>query len=177
MARVGKDLSGRSIPYLEAIEYRAISNIEARETVLELRVRKPDPARLAWAKETAAPANAKLRLSKPQVYAREAIGLAGFPDTVKVRIQAIRIGGLAVVSIPCEVFAETGLAIKSESPFPDTIVMELANGYHGYLPTEQQHEWGGYETWPARSAYLEVGAEKIIRNAALGLLEELKSAQ
>ncbi len=25
--------------------------------------------------------------------------------------------------------------------------MELANGHYGYLPTPEQHELGGYETW------------------------------
>ena len=39
-----------------------------------------------------------------------------------------------------------------------TMVIELANGYNGYLPTPQQHGWGGYETWRAKSSYLEVDA-------------------
>jgi hypothetical protein len=45
------------------------------------------------------------------------------------------------------------------------MVVELANGYNGYLPTPQQHAWGGYETWRARSSYLEEDASlKIVRN-------------
>ena len=27
------------------------------------------------------------------------------------------------------------------------VVIELANGGYGYLPTPEQHELGGYETW------------------------------
>jgi len=54
------------------------------------------------------------------------------------------------------------------------MTMELANGYSGYLPSEQQHGWGGYETWPARSSHLEVTAESKIRNELLRLLQQLR---
>ena len=74
---------------------------------------------------------------------------------------------------PCEIFSETGLKIKAASPFEHTINMELANGYSGYLPDRQQHQWGGYETWPARSSHLEVDAEEEIRNALVRLLNDL----
>ncbi|MFT5471643.1 MAG: neutral ceramidase [Verrucomicrobiales bacterium] len=158
----------------ESIEHSREVRLGAVETVLELEVRKPDADRLAWARETAAPPNAKLRLTRPQVYAREAVALADFPKTAEVRIQAFRIGELAVTAIPNEVFAETGLAIKSGSPFSATFAIELANGYHGYLPTPEQHKLGGYETWPARSAYLETEAESKIRAAALELLKQLR---
>src|SRR4029453_10424049 len=84
--------------------------------------------------------------------------------------QAIRIGDLGMAAIPCEVFAETGLEIKQRSALRPTFVIELANGYNGYLPTPEQHAWGGYETWPARSAYLEVEAAPKIRDGVLDLL-------
>jgi len=85
-------------------------------------------------------------------------------------LQAIRIGDIAIGAIPCEVFAETGLAIKKQSPARHTFVIELANGYHGYLPTPRQHELGGYETWPARSSRLEVAASDKIQAEMLRLL-------
>jgi len=170
MQEVADDLATKAAPVLEKIEHTSTAKIAAAEIVLKLRVRKPDAARLEWALATAAPADSPLRLTRPQVYAKETLALAGYPDIIDVRIQAIRIGDLGIVGIPCEVFAETGLAIKAGDVFPDTMVMELANGYHGYLPTEQQHEWGGYETWAARSSSLEVGAEAMIREAAIQAL-------
>ena len=36
--------------------------------------------------------------------------------------------------------------------------VSLANGYNGYLPTPEHHKLGGYETWRAKSSYLEVDA-------------------
>jgi hypothetical protein len=52
-------------------------------------------------------------------------------------------------------------------------VVSLANGYNGYLPTAAQHALGGYETWRARSSYLEVGAADAITATALELLERV----
>jgi hypothetical protein len=46
----------------------------------------------------------------------------------------MRIADLGIAAIPCEVFAEIGLAIKHESPSKQTFTIELANGYNGYLP-------------------------------------------
>ena len=61
-----------------------------------------------------------------------------------------------------------------QSPHQATFTMQLANGYSGYLPTPQQHAWGGYETWPARSSRLEVEAEPKICAAVLQLLKQVK---
>lgn len=174
MERVGKALAKKAIRHLDGIHHEAPLSVDAAEMILKLKVRKPDPERLAWAKANAAPPDSRIRLTKAQVYAKETLGLAGYPDQMDVRIQAVRIGELAIVGIPCEVFAGTGLAIKEASAFPAGFIMELANGYHGYLPSAQQHAWGGYETWAARSAYLEVNAEEKIRDAAIALLKELK---
>ena len=54
-----------------------------------------------------------------------------------------------------------------------TFTIELANGYNGYLPTPEQHALGGYETWRARSSYLEVNASRAIMAAWLELLQEV----
>ena len=72
---------------------------------------------------------------------------------------------------PCETFAETGLAIKAASPFPKaTFTIELANGFYGYLPPPGHFDWGGYETWPARSSLLEETAEAKIRAKLIELI-------
>ena len=51
--------------------------------------------------------------------------------------------------------------------------IELANGSEGYIPPPEQHALGGYTTWPARTAGLEVQAEPKIVAAVLGLLEQV----
>ena len=47
------------------------------------------------------------------------------------------------------------------------MVIELANGGDGYIPPPEMHAWGGYNTWAARSAGLEVMAEPKITQAAI----------
>lgn len=153
------------------IEYRDRAPIAMKETEIELGVRLPDDDDLAAARRILAEAEPPYR-TRPQIYARETLLLANYPPKVKVKLQAIRIGELGIVSSPCETFVETGLAIKKHSPLKPTFVIELANGYNGYLPTPEQHALGGYETWRARSSYLAVDAEPKLRATLLRLLKE-----
>lgn len=178
MRNVAFDLAGEVRDRYESIEHRADLTLGMAQAELEFAVRKPDAARLAWARETvvANPAPGQ-RLSRPQVYAREALALADYPERIGIILQAIRIGDLGIATSPCETFAETGLAIKERSPFEETFTIELANGADGYLPTPEQHRWGGYETWPARSSCLEVGAEPKIRATLLDLLRRVTAGR
>jgi neutral ceramidase len=174
MTRIGTALAEPAVRGFKQAKFVSDLNISVAQKEIEFAVRKPDSARLAWARKVLAKAPTTGRPTRPVIYAREALGLDEFPDRVKIVLQAFRVGELAIAAIPNEVFAETGLAIKKGSPFKDTFVIELANGYNGYLPTRQQHKWGGYETWPARSSYLEVDAETKIRATILELLNQLK---
>ena len=110
--------------------------------------------------------------SQPEVYAKEAIYLHDEPRR-ELKLQAIRIGGLGITAIPNEVFAITGLKIKMQSPFDTTMNIELANGSEGYIPPPEQHRLGGYTTWPARTAGLEVQAEPRIVAGIVSLLEQV----
>ena len=64
--------------------------------------------------------------------------------------------------------------LKAQSPFKPTAVFSLANGYNGYLPTPEHHRLGGYETWRAKSSYLEVDAAPKITSKLLELLKSVK---
>ena len=62
---------------------------------------------------------------------------------------------LAIVALPCELFVEWQNQIIRESPFENTIVIELANGWNGYVPTEKAFlRRGGYETKEVTSSIL-----------------------
>jgi len=176
MREVADGVAQEALRVVRGIEHRAWVPLSARTNVLKLGVRRPDDARLAWAREIAANTKPDQRLSRPAIYAREALQLATYPPTASITLQAFQIGDLGIGAAPCEVFAETGLAIKKGSPFKATFVIELANGFGGYLPTPEQHGWGGYETWPARSSFLEVEAEPKIRDGILALLRQLARA-
>ena len=85
----------------------------------------------------------------------------------------MRIGSLAIVGLPCEVFTESGLEIKRRSPFKSTFTISLANGYNGYLPPTDQLLMGGYETWRARSSYLSADSEPKIKMTIKQMLSEV----
>ena len=93
------------------------------------------------------------------------------PVAHKTWVHALRIGELAIVGAPGELFVELGLEIKRRSPFAQTIVIELANDSIGYIPTLRAFEEGAYE--PESSGY-EPGFGEAIVEAAVGLLEKLK---
>ncbi|HEY2414116.1 MAG TPA: hypothetical protein VGI40_17860 [Pirellulaceae bacterium] len=170
MQTVAEDLAHATARLCRDIQYRDSTTLSVATRALELAVRQPDEARLRWARSVVEGIKDRNKMTRPQVYAAEAIALAGGPERVSVPLQAMRIGELGIAAIPCEVFAETGLEIKHGSRLQPTFVIELANGYNGYLPTPHQHSLGGYETWPARSAYLEVEAAPKIRDRVLELL-------
>lgn len=154
------------------IEYQNQATLAAAETTLKLHRRVPDQARLAWAETLAARIPQGQPRNQPEVYALEQIHLHKQPER-SVRLQVFRIGSLGLAAIPCEVFGITGLKIKRQSPLEHTCVLELTNGAEGYIPPPEQHVLGGYTTWPARSAGLEVQAEPRIVEAVLQLLEQV----
>jgi len=158
-----------------AIEHRDWAPLVMREAKLALSYRVPDAERLAWARKVASELDGRLPRTQPEIYALEQICLHERPTT-ELKLQALRIGTLGIAAIPNEVFAITGLKIKAQSPLQPTFNIELANGAEGYIPPPEQHKLGGYTTWAARTAGLEVNAEPRIVEAVLKLLEEVAGA-
>lgn len=155
------------------IEYQNYVQLAMAERKLELMMRPISPEDLSWAKQTVEKFKDRKPQSLPEVYAREQVLLDQAPPARQLKLQVLRVGGLGITAIPCEVFGITGLRIKAQSPLQPTFNIELANGYYGYLPPPQQHRLGGYTTWRARSAGLEVEAEPKIVACVLELLEEV----
>ncbi len=155
------------------IEFRNHVPLAMAEKEIELGVRKPSAADVAKAREILTSSPGKALKTQPEIYARETVLLAEYPATVRLKLQAIRVGELGIAAIPCETFVETGLEIKKKSSLKPAFTIELANGYNGYLPTPEHHQWGGYETWRARSSYLEVNAEPRIKDTVLELMGQL----
>jgi hypothetical protein len=156
------------------LQYQDWVPLGVRGTELKLGVRRPVPEEVARAETILAKAKGQALKTGEQVYARETLLMKDYPKQMPLIIQAMRIGDLGIAAIPCEVFAETGLAIKQQSPFKPTFTIELANGCSGYLPTPGQHALGGYETWRARSSYLETEAAPKILDTLMGLFGQLR---
>ncbi|MCI0492014.1 MAG: hypothetical protein L0Z07_03650 [Planctomycetes bacterium] len=156
----------------DTIAYRADADLAMAESRIELKYRVPDKQRLQWAQQVVAAMGDRPPKTTEEVYAREQIILHALQST-EVVVQALRIGDIAIATTSNETYALTGLKLKLQSPLPRTMVIELANGGDGYIPPPEQHFLGGYNTWPARSAGLEVNAEPKITETALDLLEKV----
>ncbi|MHC5310069.1 neutral/alkaline non-lysosomal ceramidase N-terminal domain-containing protein [Myroides sp. LJL116] len=85
-----------------------------------------------------------------------------YPTEISIPLQVVTIGKLQFSTIPFEVFAETGLELKSRIKSKYYFTVGLANGHWGYLPTPAQHEKGGYETWITVSRVEENSSDKIV---------------
>lgn len=154
----------------QRIEYRDDVDIAMAERRMTLDYRVPDAQRLEWARRIVAELGDQPPTTQQHVYAMEQIILHERQRT-EIVMQGIRIGNIGIATTPNETYAVTGLKIKAASPLPHNMVIELANGGDGYIPPPEQHRFGGYNTWAARSAGLEVMAEPKITEACISLLE------
>ncbi len=168
MRLVADELAQAVAGACKKLSHREWAPLGAAVKEFSLGLRLPSPAELEKARAVMKASKAFPRMTTPEeVYARESVLLGEFPAQVSAPLQVLKIGDLRVAAIPAEVFVEIGLELKRKHP--NSFTVSLANGYHGYLPTPEQHRLGGYETWRARSSCLEVDAStKIIAG-----LEEL----
>lgn len=94
-------------------------------------------------------------------------------EPILTEIQVFRIGNVAIVGIPGEMFVGLGLQIKRESPATYTFISETTNDWIGYIPTVGTYAEGGYEIHPGPwSMTNEEGGQMIVRTA-VGLIREL----
>jgi len=143
--------------------------LKAVQKDITLGVRRPQPAEVARAKQMLKDAKDPKRLTTFEVYAQETLNLAKHPPRTHIPLQALHIGSLRICAIPCEPFAEVGLALKDRRK--ETFVIGLANGYFGYLPTARQLALGGYETWRSSWSFLEVDSAKRVINTLENLMK------
>jgi len=143
------------------------AKLDMRQRAITLKHRMPTDAQIERAKKiVAVDAEGEKKLPRlAKTYAERTLNLAENPPTTEVLIQTIRIGDLAICTLPFEVLVEIGLEMKDISPAADTFFISLANGGYGYLPTPGQHEFGGYETW--------LGTNKVQKDASVILTAQL----
>jgi neutral/alkaline ceramidase-like enzyme len=173
MKKLGDALAEEAFRVCQQIDYRDHVPLGVRQSTIEVGVCRPDAQRIEWANAVLAGTWKGKTLRNSRIYAQQALELAQFPATVPVCLQAFRIGELGITTVPCELFASTGLAIRKDSPLRPYFNIDMANGFWCYLPPPEQHKLGGYTTWPATSSCFEVDAEPKIRRELLRLLRKV----
>ncbi|MGE3820313.1 MAG: hypothetical protein AB7I30_12905 [Isosphaeraceae bacterium] len=175
-ARMGVILAGevlRSWPRLAPFKPGAL---RFKSATVALDLPKVEPGDVEKAREIAQRHRSGDKTNAPkfleQVWAYKTLDVAareGKPQEVEVQVIALG-DEVAWVSLPGEIFVELGLSVKQDSPFPHTVIAELANGAIGYVPSRRAYTQGNYEVVSARCA--EGSGERLV-DAAVKLLKDL----
>lgn len=108
-----------------------------------------------------------------QLRLREAIppSVSGEPWRLPVEIHVFKFDSeTAIVTMPGELFVELGIELKRQSPFNNTMLIELANADIAYVPTARAFEEGDYEAINSRLA---PGSGEKMVEVAVEMLNEL----
>ncbi len=174
---IGGDLAQKVYEKIEVLTWEDNANISAKYEEFMLDIRKPSKQELEIAKQAFIENdfnNLSLKSDMIQrIYDREQLLLNEYPDTAKLSVQSLKIGNLIIGALPGEFFAETGLILKEGVNLHNYFTISLANSYGGYVPPAHEIDRGGYETWRARSSFLEHNAEEKIREKLAKLIKEI----
>jgi neutral ceramidase len=175
---VGGRIGAEAVKVLLSMPCGIMTPIDVKTKVLEINRRKPDPARVRKSYEL-------VRQSPEEVgrtewaFAKEIVLLDALlkkKPAAHVEIQALQVGPAVLITNPSELFCRLGLDIKGQSSFKFTFPVGLANGYVGYVPTEEAFgpNGGGYETRLTSYSNLEIQAGNKIVEAGLELISQMQ---
>ncbi|MBP1988545.1 neutral/alkaline non-lysosomal ceramidase N-terminal domain-containing protein [Paenibacillus eucommiae] len=170
---MGKILAGEVVKVREAIiPSEHVIPLAVKQTFFSVAHRKPSEQDVQAAHELLEAGTESLT---EQLFAQKALEVVASEENhSEVELQVFRIGELAVVGLPCELFVEFGLEIKQKSPFKYTIINELCNGSAtGYISTREAYEQGGYEPRITARSKLAVETGEQFVQFALKALHEL----
>jgi neutral ceramidase len=172
--RIGTVLAAEVIKTYTKLKPFGIEQISVKSETVQLPLAEISKNDLAWAIEIAS------KFGKA--------GAAPFLDMVKAfkiievderngkpidsEIQVFALGDTcAIVSLSGEIFTELGMYIKSRSPYPYTIIVELANKSGDYIPDMKAYIEGNYEPVSSRC---KPGSGELLVKRTIEMLNELK---
>jgi len=177
LSRLAHLLAGETLRLLH--ESPAHATLELRHGFVDLdtAVRLPTRERLEWAAGILARVDAGEELVGMDIALAHGATLLmkrfGENPTDTLPVHTIRLGELALVSEPCELFCQYGLELRRRSPASMTALLGLTDGYHGYCPTPAAIRGGGYSGEPIYWTRFPADTGDRIVDAAGCLLHEL----
>lgn len=160
--RVGLGLAETVAQIVENTQPLEDTALNAAKTEIQLQYRSFTPEQVAEAKKVLgeAPSEEQQHGAPPKLSALATLkynALRGQLDTLP--IQGITIGDLLLMAVTTETFRD--LAIEMENRWgKSALLVGMANGYHGYIPTEQAFSEGGYEVLPNEDSRYEPNSDK-----------------
>ena len=154
--RTGRAVGAAALQALAKMDYYTKSTVDAASKTLSAPIRTSTPKQVNAAREMA-------RKHKPDpknvdtIYAHCLLKVEKMRKArpkERLEIMGLRIADACFWGVPGEYFQEFAQNVLETSPFPHTCCVELANGYFGYICTEEAFQGGGYEIRTAPSSYL-----------------------
>ncbi len=84
-------------------------------------------------------------------------------EVLDTETHIIRFGSVAIATNPFELFLDYGNQIRARSRAEQTFLVQLANGYEGYLPTQKAERGGHYSAFIPSGQVGHEGGELLVR--------------
>jgi neutral ceramidase len=110
---------------------------------------------------------------KPELTWPEELTQYGNGPAVLLPVRFLRINDMLAWAAPVELFCEIAIAVRNQSPFPQTFYFGYTNGWLGYLPTAQGFAEGGYEP---RTSVFTPQVEADVTQAVVAFLQGLSAS-
>ena len=151
VARAAHLITGETLRLLQHADFTAEALVAHAVTHFDAELRQLPEERLQWAERVMREYRNGNR-DEPEKGAFPTAYLTllfherfGDKKTETIDLHAGRLGELAFVTVPCEIFCHFGLELKRRSPFSNTAVFGLTNGDMGYCPTIEGAMGGSWE--------------------------------
>lgn len=175
--RVGQCVGAEALKVLAMADQGDLAPVAACREILHIDRLKPNPDRVRQALELCRQEMTESNRLEWN-FAKKLLlldALVAKEPQAAVEVQAVQVGPAVFLANPAEFFAESGLEVKANSPFPYTCVVEMANGCVGYTPPEKEFSeiGGGLETRLSEYRNLVPSACRQIINASDRLARSL----
>ena len=181
MARfVGRALAGTILQVYDKVAYIDVDDIEILHKTLNVATNMPEKKDLPLAhkykelhlagRDDEIPYEA-MELTTVVAEAMRMCALENGPETIPLNMIGLRIGSVALVTVPGEPFTDVGVQIKDTPGWDMILPCALVNGYNGYFPMKSAFDEGGYE---ARTSKYKSGVAESIIKAGKEILADLK---
>ena len=84
---------------------------------------------------------------------------------LEVELHFIKISNIVIATNPFEPFIKYGNQIKAMSKAEQTFLVQLANGFEGYIPTQKAEAGGHYSGFAASGIVGHVGGDMLVRES------------
>ncbi len=169
--RIGRTLVRAVSEAMDRLTFLSSVDLSSALQAVCLPCRTATDEQVGWAKQVVAqPADPTKDFTMDRVKAVRVMRVHEMEKNyIPAEVQVLRVGDVAIVGFPSEMFVEWAMQLREDAPFRYTFPIDLANGSVGYIPTRQAFENGGYE--PVSSVFTpDVG--DVLVGAALKLLNE-----